>query len=107
MSLWTIYIKISEGGTGFTRMIKAPDLTNAKKDCLEGIRRCLKGRKSLYLESRGGGRYLIVSDMDEIGEAEIQKITKMKAQTVHERFLCLPNRDYGARLLSAKASDLE
>lgn len=101
MSLWTIYIRTSENELGLTRTIKAPDLTEAKKNCLDEIKRCLKGQaKQLYLESQGGGKYLIISDMDEIGKVEIQRIRKIKVGSINEKSLYKSKNYFDTRLRS-------
>ncbi len=106
MGLWTIFIKIPENELGFSRTIKASDLTEAKQICFNEIKRILKGMKhNLYLESRGGGQYLVISDMDEIGEVEIQQIKKTNARYINEKTLCQSNDYRESRLLSAIPSD--
>ena len=108
MGLWTIYIKTAVNELGFTRTIKASGLTEAKQDCLSEINRFFKKMKhNLYLKYRGSGKYLIVSDRDEIGEVEIQQIKKTKARHISEKSSCQPKDYYGTRLLSTNPSDSE
>jgi len=108
MGLWTIYIKTAVNELGFTRTIKASCLTEAEQNCLSEIKRYFKEMKhNLYLEYRGSGKYLIVSDRDEIGEVEIQQLKKTRVRNINEKSFCQSKDYYDTRLLSANPSDSE
>lgn len=74
MAKWKIELKNvgSERACG-TRSVEAQNLIEAKTHAMRECRRHLPGG-NIYLEAQGQYRYLVIYDMDEVGEVQLTRL---------------------------------
>ncbi len=74
MDKWSISIRTLDEELIHKNIIEAADLATAKQQCLNICKDQFKDKDRLYLESRGKGRYVIVSDLDDVGQVRIERM---------------------------------
>ncbi|HDS84982.1 MAG TPA: hypothetical protein ENN97_07305 [Phycisphaerales bacterium] len=74
MVKWSISIRTLDEELIHKNIIEAADLANAKQQCLNICKDQIKDKDKLYLESRGKGCYVIVSDLDDVGQVRIERM---------------------------------